>query len=53
MSMSRKGKLLFVSQKNWRATQDLNPKMAGGEGQFDPLPCGFSKSVFSRERVKP
>ena len=23
-----------------------------GEGQFD-LPCGFSKNVFSKERVKP
>ena len=27
--------------------------MAGGGGQFDPLPCGFSKSVSFKERVKP
>ena len=23
------------------------------EGQFDPHPCGFSKKVSSKERVKP
>ena len=32
----------------------FNPKTAGGYGgQFDPLPCGFSKNVSSKERVKP
>ena len=30
----------------------LNPKMPGG-GQGDPLPCGFSKNVSSKESVKP
>ena len=31
----------------------FNPKTAGG-GQFDPSsPCGFSKNVSSKERVKP
>ena len=37
---------------------ELNPKTAGGEGrgQFDPPPphpCGFSKNLSSKERVKP
>ena len=27
-------------------------RMKGGRGQFQP-PCGFSKNVSSRERVKP
>ena len=25
----------------------------GGGGQFDPLPCGFSKIVSSKDRVQP
>ena len=29
-----------------------NPRTAGG-GQFDPRPCGFSKTVYSKERMKP
>ena len=48
MSMSRKGKLLFVSQKDWRATQDLNPKMAGGVN-LTPSLVVFPK-VFFLER---
>ena len=33
----------------------VNPKTARGRGgQFDPPPpCGFSKNVYSKERVKP
>ena len=30
----------------------INPKTAGGT-QFDTPPCGFSKNVSSKERVKP
>ena len=33
-------------------TPYLNPKTAGGGGQFDS-PCGFSKNLSSKERVKP
>ena len=36
----------------------LNPKTAGGDGQFvnltpPPPVCGFLKNEFSKERVKP
>ena len=30
----------------------FNPKTAGGH-QFDPLPCGFSRSASSKEMEKP
>ena len=35
-----------------RVAERLNPKTAG-RGQTDPPPCSFSKSLSSKERVKP
>ena len=36
----------------WFLGKDLNPKKVGERGQAETT-CGFSKNVFSRERVKP
>lgn len=35
----------------WFLGKDLNPKKVGERGQAETT-CGFSKNVFSRERVK-
>ena len=45
-------KLLFFVQRICATIHMVNPKTAGGD-QFDPSPCGFSKSVSSKEREKP
>ena len=31
----------------------LTKGLGRGRGNFTPPPCGFSKTVFSRKRVKP
>ena len=47
-------KLFWLDQNifHWRVKTGLNPKKAGG-ALTTPDPCGFSKSVSSKERVKP
>ena len=48
--ISRKlGKMMMVGLR-WGSVGGLGGRW--GEGQFDP-PCGFSKNVSSKERVKP